>query len=71
MEGHQQKVTQMLKSADGSAWLLRKTTLPTAWRGRVHILEEEDARTMDRCEAKRKEWAKHWRCDEDVQKVAG
>ena len=30
MEGHQQKVTQMLKSADGSAWLLHKTTLPTA-----------------------------------------
>ena len=24
---------------------------------------------MDRCEAKRKEWAKHWQCDESVQKV--
>ena len=24
---------------------------------------------MDLCEAKRKEWAKHWQCDESVQKV--
>ena len=31
--------------------------------------EEEDARLLDRCEAKRKEWAKHWQCDESVQNV--
>ena len=24
---------------------------------------------MDLCEAKRKEWAKHWQCNENVQKV--
>ena len=28
--------------------------------------EEEDARLSDRCEAKRKEWAKHWQCDEEI-----
>ena len=31
--------------------------------------EEEDARLLDRCEAKRKEWAKQWQCQEDVQNV--
>ena len=24
---------------------------------------------MDRCEAKRKEWANHWQCDEEVQNL--
>ena len=39
-------------------------------RGGTQILEEEeDARLLDRCEAKREEWAKHWQCDESVQKV--
>ena len=60
----------MIKSAKGSAGLLHKITEPTAWRGGAQILkkEEEDARLLDRCEAKRKEWAKHWQCDESVQK---
>ena len=31
--------------------------------------EEEDARLLDRCEAKRKEWAKHWQCDEGIQNM--
>ena len=31
--------------------------------------EEEDARLLDRCEAKRKEWAEHWQCDESMQNV--
>ena len=31
--------------------------------------EEEDARLLDSCEAKRNEWAKHWQCDENLQKV--
>ena len=26
-------------------------------------------RLLDRCEAKRKEWAKHWQCSEDVQNL--
>ena len=61
----------MIKSAEGSAGLLHKITKHTAWRGGTQILkkEEEDARLLDRCEAKRKEWAKHWQCDESVQKV--
>ena len=31
--------------------------------------EEEDVRLSDQCEAKRKEWAKHWQCDESVQNM--
>ena len=44
---------------------------PPAWRGGTQILEKEekDARLMDRCEAKRKEWAKHWQCGESVQNM--
>ena len=72
-EMHQQKATQMIKSAEGIAGLLHKITKPTAWRGGAQILkkEEEDARLLDRCEAKRKEWAKHWQCNERVQKFGG
>ena len=62
------KVVQMIKSAEGSAGLLHKITKPTAWRGGTQILKKEEyARLLDRCEAKRKEWAKHWQCDENVQ----
>ena len=70
-EMHQQSVNQMIKSSEGSAGLLHKITKPTAWRGGAQILkkEEEDVRLLDRCEAKKKEWAKHWQCGEDVQHV--
>ena len=30
---------------------------------------EEDARLLDRCEAKREEWARHWQCDENAQNM--
>ena len=33
--------------------------------------QEEDARLMVRCEAKIKEWTKHWQCNEEVQNLAG
>ena len=71
-ELHQHKVAQMIKSAEGSAGRLHEITKPTAWRLGAQILrkEEEDARLLDRCEAKREEWAKHWQCDESVLKVA-
>ena len=64
-ELHQQNV------AEGSAGLLRKITEPTAWRGGAQILkkEEEDARLLDRCDAKREEWAKQ--CDESVSESGG
>ena len=70
-EMHQHKVAQMIKGAEGSAGLLHKIFKPTAWRGGMQILvkEEEDARLLDRCEAKRKEWAKHWLRDEEVHNV--
>ena len=60
-EMHQRKVSHMIKNADGSAGLLHRITKPTASRGGVQILkeEEEDARLMKRCEEKRKEWARH------------
>ena len=56
-EMHQRKVEKMIKSAEGSAW-----------RGGVQILEkeDEDARLLDRCEAKRKEWSHHWQCNEEI-----
>ena len=69
-ELHQQRVNQMIKSAEGSAGLLHKITKPAAWRGGAQILkQEEDARLLDRFEAKMKEWAKHWQCDESVPNV--
>ena len=70
-ELQQQKVSQMIKSAEGSAGLLHKITRPAAWRGGAQILkkEEEDARLLDRCEAKRKEQRRHWQCDESVHSV--
>ena len=60
-EMHQHKVAQMITSAEGSAGLLHNISKPTAWRGGAQILkkEEEDARLLDLCEAKMKEWAKH------------
>ena len=72
MEGmHQRKVENMIQSAEGSAGLLHKITKPTMCREGVQILEkeEDDARLLDRCEAKRKEWSTHWQCDEEVQSV--
>ena len=38
-------------------------------RWSTDLEEEEDAMLLDRCEAKMKEWAKHWQCDEEVQNV--
>ena len=60
-EMHQHKVAQMIASAEGSAGLLHNISKPTAWRGGAQILkkEEEDARLLDLCEAKMKEWTNH------------
>ena len=33
--------------------------------------EEKDARLLDRCGAKRTEWAKHWQCDGSIQNLEG
>ena len=66
-ELHQRKVSQMIRSADGSAGHLHRITKPAAWRGGEQILkeEEEDVRLMDRCEEKKK-WARHWQCGDHV-----
>ena len=66
-----ERVKHTIKSAEGSAGLLHKVTKPTSWRGGTQVSEkdEEDARLVDRCEAKRKEWAKHWQCGESVQNM--
>ena len=64
-EVHQHKVAQMIKSEEESAGLLHKISKPTpGWRGVQILVNEEDAKLLDRCEAKRKEMAKHWQCDE-------
>ena len=70
-EVHQHRVAQMMKSAEGSAGLFYKISTLTSWRGGAQILvnEEEDARLLDRCKAKRKEWAKRGQRGEDVQNV--
>ena len=61
----------MIKSAEGSAGLRHKITKPTMWRGGGQILkmDEEDASLLDRCEAKRKEWAKNWQSDEKIHNM--
>ena len=58
---HQRKVEKMIKSAEESAGLLLKVTKPTMWRGGGQILEkeEEDARLLDRCEAKKEKNGQH------------
>ena len=51
--------------------LLHKITKPAARRGGAQTLkkEEEDGKLLHRCEAKMKEWSKHWQCDESVQNL--
>ena len=39
------------------------------WRSTDLEKEEEDAWLLDRCEAKMKEGAKHWQCDDSDQKL--
>ena len=60
-------VSSMIKSGARATGLLHKVTKPTA--GRVQILKEEekDAKPSAICEETRKEWAKHWQCDTEVQ----
>ena len=55
----------MIKSEESSAGLLHKITK----RAQILKKEEEDARLLDHCEERRKEWAKHWQCDESTQKL--
>ena len=43
-EMHQEKVEQMIKSAEGSAGLLHKITRPTPWSGGAQILERKEKR---------------------------
>ena len=66
-------VGRIFKSADGGTCLLSKNnnTKPTAWREGVQILKEEEgnAKQLVRCEETRKEWARHWHCDTEVQDV--
>ena len=66
---HQKLVSRMTASADGGTGLLHKITKPRAWREGVQIVKEEekDAKSSARCEEKRKEWAKHWQRDREVQ----
>ena len=66
---HLKKVSQMIKSAEGSAGLLHNITKPTAQRGGVQMLkkEEEDAKPMARCGEKKTEWAKHGQRGMEVQ----
>ena len=31
--------------------------------------EEDNANLLELCEAKRKEWSKHWQCNEEIQNM--
>ena len=67
-EEPQKLVSRMIASAQGGTGQLHKITEPTAWRGEVQILhEEENVKPSARCEEKRKELAKHWHSDTEVQ----
>ena len=70
-EMHQQKGDANDEDCGGKCGTLAQITKPTAWRGGAQILKkaEEDARLLDRCEAKRKELAKYWQYDEDVENL--
>ena len=66
-EMHQQKVSQMIKKCRRWCWAFTQ-----AWRGGVQILKEiaEDAKLLDRCEAKKKNGQeRHWQCGEVVQNM--
>ena len=68
-EEHQKLVSRMIACAQGGTFQLHKITKPTAWRGGVQILNEEQeiVKPSARCEEKRKELAKHWHSDTEVQ----
>ena len=54
-ELHQQWASQMIKSAEG----IRSRSPHHGKDERRSWRKEEDVRLFDRCEAKRREWAKH------------
>ena len=67
-EEHQKLSSSMIASAEGGTGQLLEITEPTARRGEVQILnEEENVKPSARCEEKRKELAKHWHSDTKVQ----
>ena len=69
---HQQRVNQMIKSAEGSVGLLHKITKPTARRGGA----QDPVKRRRGCQVcwtvvkeRGKTGQKHWLCGEDVQNV--
>ena len=68
-EEHPKLVSFIVVGAEREAGLLHKITKPTAWRGGVQVLEEEeekDVRTCNRRKEQRHEWTQHkpWRNEE-------
>ena len=59
------------KKCRRECWTSAQNHEANTMEGRAQILEkvEEDARLLDRCEAKRKEWSTDWQCDEEVQNM--
>ena len=66
MEEEHQKIG---RTNDFGCRFLSQNLEAGCWRGGLQVLEdlEEDAERMRRCEEKRKERARHWQCDSDVQ----
>ena len=64
--GHDKLVSRMIISADGSTGLFQFS----AWRGaggQILMKDEEDAKSIARCEEQMQDWAKHCQCREEVQ----
>ena len=68
-EEHHKLVSRIVACVEGGTGFLHTVTKPTAWREGIQILEEEDedVRSLARCEEKRTEWAQHWQHNTDVQ----
>ena len=69
---HQQKSGANDQECGGKRWTLAQDLYAHSMETRSTDLEEMKKRmpgSWNRCEAKRKEWAKRWQCDESVQNV--
>ena len=67
-EEHQKLASRMIASAEGGTSLLRKITKPTARRAECKFCtKKKNVKPSARCEEKRKELAKHWHSDTEVQ----
>ena len=61
----QRKVEKMIKRQKAVLDLPHTITKSMMWMGGMQILKKK--KKTPSCEPKRKEWATHWQCDEEIQ----